>query len=243
MFLITKYWNSNTKPVWKAKQYANFFRLKIASHNAHIWKYITDSSLKMLCVGFFVFFLSRTLYSLCIEAKRKFVNQNKGVITLIIVPLGRVSLAMSWCSGSFHLKRWPAKKVKIIESRNQSHLWWLTRYHEKFLCRRQNVRGELIPPTSWKVGVMILGIIFLYKTKQATHFAWRNDFYALFATNKTKHILNRHFSCSCSDTIYNKSIKNNRNKSHFLKFAIPLLVNIFRMWRCKSCKQWSKCFA
>ena len=65
-----------------------------------------------------------------------------------------------------------------------------------------------------------------YRTKQALLFARRNDFYALFATNKAKHILNRHFSCSCSDTIYSKSMKN-RKKSHFLKFAISLLVNIF----------------
>ena len=58
--------------------------------------------------------------------------------------------------------------------------------------------------------------IFLeYRAKQATHFARRNDFYALFATNKTKHILNRHFSCFCSESIYNKGIKKNRKKSHF----------------------------
>ena len=54
-----------------------------------------------------------------------------------------------------------------------------------------------------------------YRTKQATLFALRNDFYALFATNKAKHILNRHFSCSCSDTIYSKSIKKIRKKSYF----------------------------
>ena len=53
------------------------------------------------------------------------------------------------------------------------------------------------------------------RTKHATPFARRNDFYALFATNKAKHILNRHFSCPCSDTIYSKSIKKNRKKSHF----------------------------
>ena len=62
---------------------------------------------------------------------------------------------------------------------------------------------------------------------QATLFAQRNDFYALFATNKAKHILNRCFSCSCSDTLYSKSIKKNRKKSHFRKFTISLLVNIF----------------
>ena len=53
-----------------------------------------------------------------------------------------------------------------------------------------------------------------YRTKQATLFARRNNLYALFGTNKAKHILNRLFSCSCSDTIYSKSIKENRKKSH-----------------------------
>ena len=32
-----------------------------------------------------------------------------------------------------------------------------------------------------------------YRTKQATLLARRKDCYALFATNKAKHILNRHF--------------------------------------------------
>ena len=44
-----------------------------------------------------------------------------------------------------------------------------------------------------------------YRTQQATLFARRNDFYAFFATNKAKNILSRHYSCSCSDTIYSKS--------------------------------------
>ena len=62
----------------------------------------------------------------------------------------------------------------------------------------------------------VIGNNFLeYRTKQAPIFARRNDFYTLFATNKAKHILNRHFSCSGSDTIYSKSIKKNRKKSHF----------------------------
>ena len=54
-----------------------------------------------------------------------------------------------------------------------------------------------------------------YRATQAALFVRQNDFYALFATNKAKNILNRHFSCSCSDTIYSKSIKKNRKKSHF----------------------------
>ena len=56
-----------------------------------------------------------------------------------------------------------------------------------------------------------------YRATQAALFARRNDFYALFATNKAKNILNRHFSCSCSDTFYSKSIKKNRKKVPFLK--------------------------
>ena len=54
-----------------------------------------------------------------------------------------------------------------------------------------------------------------YRTTQAALFARRNDFDALIATNKAKNILNRHVSCSCSDTIYSKGIKKNRKKSHF----------------------------
>ena len=61
-----------------------------------------------------------------------------------------------------------------------------------------------------------------YRTKQATifarqndFFARQNDFYAVFAANKAKHILNGHFSCSRSDTIYSKNIKKNRKKFNF----------------------------
>ena len=68
-----------------------------------------------------------------------------------------------------------------------------------------------------------------YRTYKATHFARRNDCYALLAINKANHILNRLFSCSCRDTIYSKSIKNNQKKSQFLKFTISLLANIFPM--------------
>ena len=56
-----------------------------------------------------------------------------------------------------------------------------------------------------------------YRTDKATHSARRNDCYALLAINNVIHILNRLFSCSCSDTIYSRSIKKNRKKSHFLK--------------------------
>ena len=76
--------------------------------------------------------------------------------------------------------------------------------------------GLSYPTLSRKVGVVLLGIIFLNtEQKEPKCFARQNDFYALFATNKAKHILNRHFSCSCSDTIYSKSIKKKSKKSHF----------------------------
>ena len=64
-------------------------------------------------------------------------------------------------------------------------------------------------------GSIIRNIFLEYRTNKVTHFARRNDHYALLAINKAKHILSRLFSCSCSDTIYSKSIKKNRKKSHF----------------------------
>ena len=54
-----------------------------------------------------------------------------------------------------------------------------------------------------------------YRTNKATHFARRNEYYALLAINKAKHILNRLFSCSCSGTIYSKSIKKIRKSPIF----------------------------
>ena len=63
------------------------------------------------------------------------------------------------------------------------------------------------------------------RNKQATLFARRNDFYALFATNNTKHILKRYFSCSCSDTIY--KYKENSKKVPFLKVYHILISQHF----------------
>ena len=61
----------------------------------------------------YVSILSSTLCALCIETKINFVNQNKGKITLIILPYDRVSLAMRLRSGSFQLKTVTNKNVKI----------------------------------------------------------------------------------------------------------------------------------
>ena len=69
-----------------------------------------------------VYILSSTLYALCIEAKINFANQNEGKITL--KSLGQNGF------GSFQLN---TVAKKNLESRNQSILSWLTRYHEKFL--------------------------------------------------------------------------------------------------------------
>ena len=63
------------------------------------------------------------------------------------------------------------------------------------------------------MGSVIRNNFLEYRTNKATYFAQRNDCYALLAINKANHTLNRLFSCSCSDTIYSKSI--NRKKSHF----------------------------
>ena len=62
----------------------------------------------------------------------------------------------------------------------------------------------------------VIRINFLeYRTTQATLFVRRNDLYALFATKKQINILNRYLSCSCSNIIYSKSVKENRKKSYF----------------------------
>ena len=53
------------------------------------------------------------------------------------------------------------------------------------------------------------------RTKKATFFARRNDFHALFATNKAKSILNTHFSCSRCDPIYSKRIKKKQKSPIF----------------------------
>ena len=53
------------------------------------------------------------------------------------------------------------------------------------------------------------------RTNKATHVAQRIALFELLVINKAKHILNRPLSCFISDTIYSKSMKKNRKKSHF----------------------------
>ena len=78
-------------------------------------------------------------------------------------------------------------------------------------------------------GSVITNNFLEYRTNKATHFARRNDLYALLAKNKAKHILNRLLSGSCSDKVNGKSKKKNCNKVPFSKFTISLTVNIFQM--------------
>ena len=65
------------------------------------------------------------------------------------------------------------------------------------------------------MGSVVRNSFLEYRTKQTTLLARRNDFNKLYATNKAKRILNRHVSCSCSDTIYSEGIRKNRKKAHF----------------------------
>ena len=76
--------------------------------------------------------------------------------------------------------------------------------------------GLSYPTHFLKNRVVLLGITFLNtELNKLYFFAQRKDLYALFATNKAILILNRHFSCSCSDTIYSKSINKNRKSPIF----------------------------
>ena len=64
-------------------------------------------------------FLSSTLYALCIETKRNFVNQNKGKITLIRKIKFNYELMFWFISIENNDKQ---KNTKYLESRNQSLL-------------------------------------------------------------------------------------------------------------------------
>ena len=62
-----------------------------------------------------------------------------------------------------------------------------------------------------------------YRTKQATVFPRINKVYALFATNKEKHIHSRHVSCSCGDTIYSEKYKEKSKKINPIFESLPFL--------------------
>ena len=69
------------------------------------------------------------------------------------------------------------------------------------------------------MGNVIRNTFLEYRTKQATLFALRNDFHALFkdvCTNKAKHILNRHF-CAPLVTQFIVNVQRKIEKVLFLK--------------------------
>ena len=75
----------------------------------------------------------------------------------------------------------------------------------------------LIYPTHFlnSRGSVIRNNFLEYRTNKASHFARRNDCYALLAINRANYTLNRLFSFSRCDTICSKSIKIIRKKFHF----------------------------
>ena len=74
-----------------------------------IWKYTTNISLKMPYVGILV---KHTLYSLY-RSQKKFCKPVQREDNSYNLSMGRVSLYMSWCYGSLHLKTVVNKIVKI----------------------------------------------------------------------------------------------------------------------------------
>ena len=168
--------------------------------------------------------MSSTLYALCIETSRNFVNQNKGKITLKIFPWGRVSLAMSWHYTSlFQLKTVANKKIKIPWELKSINFVMVNAIPWEILIPLTKCEGLSCPTHFLKSRGSVIRNNFLeYRTKQATLFAPRNDFNALFATNKAKDILNRLFSCSCSDTIYSQLKYKEKLKSTIFE-GLPFL--------------------
>ena len=189
------------------------------------WKYITGSSLKMLCVGIFV---KHTLCSLYWN-RRKFCKSERREDNYSNIPMEQSKF-------SHELTFWFISIENDGKQKSKNTL----RVEINFVMANAILWEVLMPSTKFEGlsypthflksrGIVIRNNFLEYRTKQATLFARRNDLYALFATNKAKPITKMHFSCSCRDTIYCKSIKKNRKKSHFWKFTISLLVNIFQM--------------
>ena len=71
---------------------------------------------------------------------------------------------------------------------------------------------------------MLSGINFLNtEQNESIFFCHEMIFYTCFAANKAKHILNRHISCTCSDTkLFSNSIKKSQKvpfwKGYLLSF-------------------------
>ena len=103
------------------------------------------------------------------------------------------------------------KKVKIHSEQKSINFVMVNAIPREVLLPSTKSEGLSYPTHFLKSrGSFIRNNFLENRTKQATLNALRNDLYALLANT-----LNRHFSCSCTDTIYSKSIKKNRIKSHF----------------------------
>ena len=158
-------------------------------------------------------FLSYTLftpYALCIETKRNCVNHNKGKVTLKIFPWDSMGLAMSWRSGSLKKSKNTPWDLKSINSVMVKAIPWevimsSTKYEgSSYPTHFLKSRGSTITNRSnFLKGRAKKSVQFLCDEMIIMH---------CLLENKAKHILNRHFLSSCSDTIYCKSIKRNWNK-------------------------------
>ena len=90
----------------------------------------------MPCIGI----LSSTLYALCIETKMNFVNQNKGKITRNNLPMGQSKFSYELTFWFILIENGGKQKSKNTLG-VEINQFCDTRYHEKFLCHQQNVRG------------------------------------------------------------------------------------------------------
>ena len=86
--------------------------LDVSNNQIHVPEQQYQNRLESKVMRYF-FRLKSTLYALCIETERNFVNQYKGKINVIIFSWDRVSSAMSLRSDSFQLKTVANKKGKI----------------------------------------------------------------------------------------------------------------------------------
>ena len=160
--------------------------------------------------------LSNTLYALFMETKRNFVAQNKD------------NSYLGQSKFSYELTLWFTSIEKsIIFVMGNAIPWEVLMPSTKFeglcypthflkssgsvirnKCHRQNLRGYATPPTSWKVVVVLLGINVLNTELNKPHFL-RDEIILMHCSLQIKQniysILNRHLSCSYSDTIYSKS--------------------------------------
>ena len=140
------------------------------------WKYITDSSLKMSCVGIFV---KHTLCFLYWNQK-KFCKLEQSEDNSYNLPWVRVSLAMSWRSGSFQLKSVQTKKVKIPWEKKSINCVMVNAIPWEVLMPSTKCEGLSYPAHFLKSrGSVIMNNFHEYRTKQITLFCATKRFLCL----------------------------------------------------------------